>query len=170
MDQIKHSLAEALERTRTSSCDAREPTVEPNACNLVLLAAASEERDQTHNRNEDVYSADKWPRLLERVQDAAKYIRDIEDGAQEQEFRVQELLKQVRVDMDSARARALTAERHAREVEMRAAKLIQAAEERAVAAEQMLQRISQTIEAEFAVQPSDRQPTRGRTYTTRVAS
>ncbi|MCJ2106373.1 hypothetical protein MKK70_13470 [Methylobacterium sp. E-041] len=170
MDQMNHSLAEAMERTRTSSRNVREPTVKPEAGNLVLLTAASEERDQNHNQDEVISPAEKWLRLLERVQDAARYIRDIEDRAQEQEFRVQELLEQVRVDMDSARARALTAERHAREVEMRAAKLIQAAEERAVAAEQMLQRISQTIEAEFAVPPSDRQPQHSRTYTTRVAS
>jgi len=40
--------------------------------------------------------------LLERVQGAARYIRDVEDRAQEQESHVQQLLRQVRAEIGRA--------------------------------------------------------------------
>ncbi len=102
-------------------------------------------------------SADKMASLLDRVRSAASYIRDVEDRAQEQEFRTQELLDQVRADMMAARAQVQAAEQRTREIQIQANTLIkaaedrmQAAEDRAAAAESWLQRIAEAIESEFA--------------------
>ncbi len=102
-------------------------------------------------------NSDKMAGLLERVRDAASYIRDVEDRAQEQEFRTQELLDQVRADMQAARSQVQAAEQRARDIQAQANALIKAAEERArgaeeraEAAEGWLQRIAEAIESEFA--------------------
>ncbi|GJD33339.1 hypothetical protein [Methylobacterium aerolatum] len=101
--------------------------------------------------------AEKMASLLDRVRGAASYIRDVEDRAQEQEFRTQELLDQVRADMLAARAQVQAAEQRTREIQIQANTLIkaaedraQAAEDRAAAAESWLQRIAEAIESEFA--------------------
>jgi multidrug resistance efflux pump len=102
-------------------------------------------------------SADKMASLLERVRGAASYIRDVEDRAQEQEFRTQELLDQVRADMQAARSQVQAAEQRTRDIQAQANALIKAAEDRARAAEERaenaegwLRRIAEAIESEFA--------------------
>lgn len=102
-------------------------------------------------------SAEKMAGLLDRVRDAASYIRDVEDRAHEQEFRTQELLDQVRTDMQAARNQVQAAEQRTREIQAQANALIKAAEERARAAEERaeaaegwLRRIAEAIESEFA--------------------
>ncbi|KZC01572.1 hypothetical protein AU375_02207 [Methylobacterium radiotolerans] len=158
MEQTKHPKAEALDQIDAVAREAREPTTRIRTGNLVLLAA--DERVSAQGRNQNPSPVERWPDLLERVQGAARYIRDVEDRAQKQESHVQQLLRQVRADMDAARAQVLAAERETHEVHAQAIKLIQAAEdraaaaeERAAAAEQMLQRIAETIDAEFVMQP-----------------
>lgn len=102
-------------------------------------------------------SAEKMAGLLDRVRDAASYIRDVEDRAHEQEFRTQELLEQVRADMLAARAQVQAAEQRTRDIQAQANTLIKAAEERARIAEERaedaetwLRRVAEAIEAEFA--------------------
>jgi hypothetical protein len=102
-------------------------------------------------------SAERMAGLLERVRDAAHYIRDVEDRAHEQEFRTQELLEQVRADMLAARSQVQAAEQRTRDIQTQANSLIKAAEERARAAEERaeaaeswLRRIAEAIESEFA--------------------
>lgn len=106
---------------------------------------------------EGLPSAERMAGLLDRVRDAASYIRDVEDRAQEQEFRTQELLDQVRADMQAARSQVQAAEQRSREIQAQANALIKAAEdrarvaeERAEAAENWLKRIAEAIESEFA--------------------
>ncbi|MCJ2095254.1 hypothetical protein MKK67_22505 [Methylobacterium sp. J-072] len=153
MEQANPSSAAAPDPSGTAVRDAQEPTARFGAGNLVVLSAATDGRAQAQGRDAELLMAEKWPGLLERVQGAARHIRDVEDRAQEQELHVQELLEQMRVDMDAARARVQAAEQQTRDVHAQATRMIQAAEERADAAEQMLQRIADTIEAEFAVRP-----------------
>jgi hypothetical protein len=102
-------------------------------------------------------STEKMTGLLERVRGAASYIRDVEDRAQEQEFRTQELLDQVRADMQAARSQVQASEQRARDIQAQANALIKAAEDRARAAEERaeaaegwLRRIAEAIESEFA--------------------
>lgn len=102
-------------------------------------------------------NAEKMAGLLDRVRGAANYIRDVEDRAHEQEFRTQELLDQVRTDMQAARSQVQAAEQRTRDVQAQANALIKAAEERARAAEERaeaaegwLRRIAEAIESEFA--------------------
>lgn len=102
-------------------------------------------------------SSEKMASLLDRVRDAASYIRDVEDRAQEQEFRTQELLDQVRADMQVARSQVQAAEQRTREIQAQANALIKAAEDRARAAEERaenaegwLRRVAEAIESEFA--------------------
>ena len=102
-------------------------------------------------------NSEKMAGLLDRVRDAASYIRDVEDRAQEQEFRTQELLDQVRADMQAARSQVQAAEQRTREIQAQANALIKAAEDRARVAEERaetaegwLRRIAEAIESEFA--------------------
>lgn len=171
MELTNHPKAEAPDQIEAV---AREPTTRIRAGNLVLLA--SEERASPQGRSGSPSPVERWPDLLERVQGAARHLRDVEDRAQEQEAHVQDLLRQVRADMDTARAQVQAAERETHEVHAQAIKLIQAAEdraaaaeERAAAAEQMLQRIAETIDAEFVMQPGG-QTQDARTRAARAAS
>ena len=157
MEQTKHAKAEASDLIESAACGAREATTRIDAGNLVLLA--SDARALPQGKNPSPSPVERWPDLLERVQGAARYIRDVEERAQEQETHVQDLLRQVGADLDAARAQVRAAERETHEVHAQAIKLIQAAEERAAAAEaraaaaeQMLQRIAETIDAEFVMQ------------------
>ncbi|AIQ93308.1 MULTISPECIES: hypothetical protein [Methylobacterium] len=174
MEQTKHPKAETLTPIEAAARDVREPTTRIRTGNLVLLAA--DERATAQGRNPNPSPVERWPDLLERVQGAARYIRDVEDRAQEQETHVQDLLRQVRADMDAARAQVQAAERETHEVHAQAIKLIQAAEDRAAAAEEraaaaelMLQRIAETIDAEFVTQAGP-QDARTRASATRAAS
>ncbi|MCJ2014821.1 hypothetical protein [Methylobacterium sp. J-076] len=122
---------------------------------ILLLNTAGKTLDKGHG--EGLPSAEKMTGLLERVRDAASYIRDVEDRAQEQEFRTQELLDQVRADMHAARGQVQAAEQRTRDIQVQANALIKAAEdrarvaeERAEAAEGWLRRVAEAIESEFA--------------------
>jgi hypothetical protein len=123
---------------------------------ILLLNAGA--KPSTERSGVDSFpSAERMAGLLERVRDAASYIRDVEDRAQEQEFRTQELLEQVRSDMLAARSQVQAAEQRTRDVQAQANTLIKAAEERArvaeeraEAAESWLKRIAEAIESEFA--------------------
>lgn len=110
-----------------------------------------------------VPTAAKWSSLLDRVRGAAHYIREVEDRAQDYEVRVQELVEQVRADLQDADAKVRAAEQRTDEVQVQASMLIRAAderarlaEERAALAEEWLRRISETIESEFVVEPASR--------------
>ncbi|MGC5778874.1 hypothetical protein [Methylobacterium sp. NFXW15] len=123
---------------------------------LMLLNTAGRPAAE-RGATETLPSAEKMAGLLERVRDAASYIRDVEDRAQEQEYRTQELLDQVRADMQAARNQVLAAEQRTRDIQAQANALIKAAEERARVAEERaeasegwLRRIAEAIESEFA--------------------
>jgi multidrug resistance efflux pump len=122
---------------------------------ILLLNAGAKPSDKP--ATEGFPSAERMAGLLDRVRDAAHYIRDVEDRAHEQEFRTQELLEQVRADMLAARAQVQAAEQRTRDIQTQANALIKSAEdrartaeERAEAAEGWLRRISEAIESEFA--------------------
>ncbi|MGT2481145.1 hypothetical protein ACU4GR_25350 [Methylobacterium oryzae CBMB20] len=158
MEQTKHPKVEALDQIEAA---ARAPPASrrPGSAPAPVLLAA-DERAAPQGRSQNPSPVERWPDLLERVQGAARYIRDVEDRAQEQETHVQDLPRQVRADMDAARAQVLAAERgdprgpRAGDQAYPGRRgLAAAAEERAAAAEQMLQRIAETIDAEFVMQP-----------------
>ena len=122
--------------------------------NILLLNTGAKPAERA---TEGFPNAEKMAGLLDRVRDAAHYIRDVEDRAHEQEFRTQELLEQVRADMLAARSQVQAAEQRTRDIQTQANTLIKAAEdraraseERAEAAESWLRRIAEAIESEFA--------------------
>ena len=133
---------------------------------VVLLTPAADIAAARHGPIAEPAGARNWPGLLERVRGAAHYMRKVEGRAQEQEFRVQELLEQVRADMQDAHARVQAAEQRTREIQAQANKLIQAAEERARVAQERtatvegwLMQISETIDTEFVVEAANARKT-----------
>ncbi|WP_238273253.1 hypothetical protein [Methylobacterium cerastii] len=127
---------------------------------VVLLTPAADITATRHSAVGSSTLGKNWPEVLERVRGAAQYMRTVESRAEEQEFRVQELLEQVRADMQDAHARVQAAEKRTRDVQAQANKLIQASEERARIAQERtatiegwLVQISEAIETEFVVEP-----------------
>lgn len=142
--------SEASDRTASPSAPERS---QPS-----LRAGASSIRLRTSDRSEQTTSHDKWPRLLERVQTVARHVRVVQERAHEQELHAQDLLEKARADTQAARAQALAAEHETRDVQARANRLIEVAEERArlaeeraAASDEILLRLQKLIEAEFAI-------------------
>lgn len=103
--------------------------------------------------------AKDWSRLIDRIQEAARYTRQVETEAQEQEKRVQLLLDQARQELKTASERVRAAEARAVEVEGRceaqlgdAVARVKAAEERARVCEELLAQVSDAVLIEFPVE------------------
>ena len=133
---------------------------------VIVLTPATNNAIMDCVASEPITPAGKWPGLLERVRGAAHYIREVENRSQEQEFRVQELLDQVRADMQEANTKVQDAERRVVEIQTQADKLVRAAEDRAsnaqkraLEAEGWLLKISEAIDTEFVVEISYPQKT-----------
>lgn len=104
--------------------------------------------------------APDWSGVIERVQQAAAHVREVEARAHEQELRVRQLLARVREDVNGAVERARAADARATELHDRcvvllgsAAERVKAAAERAHIAEDWLARVHDAIVGEFGIEP-----------------
>ena len=162
MEQARRITPEMFTEVETVLKSALQMHGSNHVNTVVLLKPALDITAVRHDPLEEPALSKNWPGLLEKVRGAADHIRKIEGHAQEQEFRVQALLEQVRADMQDAHSRAQAAEQRTREVQAQANKLIQAAEERARVAQERtatvegwLTQISETIDTEFVVEPAN---------------
>lgn len=162
MDQARRLTSETFPKNVTIVESAPQVHGPQNGNTVFLITPAADIAAAKHNPLEEPTPSKDWPGLLERVRGAAHYMRNVESRAQEQEFRVQELLEQVRADMQDAHARIQAAEQRTRDVQVQANKLIQAAEDRARIAqertdtvESWLLKISEAIDTEFVVEPAN---------------
>jgi len=162
MDQARRLTADTFAKDGAPRAPASQGHGPQHDDTVVVLAPAAYIAPARQTPHGVPTPSKDWPSLLERVRGAAHHMRTIESRAQEQEFRVQELLEQVRADMQDAHARIQVAEQRARDVQAQANKMVQAAEDRArvaqeriVTLEGWLVQISETIDTEFARTPGD---------------
>lgn len=104
-------------------------------------------------------SSKDWSMLIERIQEAARYTRQVETEAQEQELHVQKLLDQAREDLRAAAERVREADARAAKMESQyeaqlkdATARVKAAEKRARDVEELLAQVSDVILREFPVE------------------
>lgn len=166
MEQARRFKHETFTSGETVLSTAQQAHGSQHGNTVVVLSPATDNTTANHYPTDEPGFDKNWPGLLERVRGAAHYMRKVEGRAQEQEFRVQELLEQVRADMQDAHAQVKAAEQRTREVQVQANKLIQAAEERAriaqertAAVEGWLKQISETIDTEFVVEAASERET-----------